>query len=86
MVASPCTSPILAGVLALMAGHATVSRGLTLMFCYSAGFSFLFVVVGLGAERLPRLPRSGRWMLLLQRAGAGALLVMGGSFCVKAFL
>jgi cytochrome c biogenesis protein CcdA len=71
LVASPCTSPILAGVLAAMASAATLGRGLILMFFYALGFSTLFLTLGLG---LTRLPRSGAWLGLLHKVSATLLI------------
>lgn len=84
LVASPCTSPLLAGVLALMASTATLGQGLLLMTSYAAGFSFLFVLLGLGALNLKRLPRAGRWMQRLHQVGAAALGLTGLYFLARA--
>lgn len=62
LVASPCTSPILGGVLALMATASSFQAGMLLMLFYSMGFSLLFLLLGLGVLRMNRLPRSGRWL------------------------
>ncbi len=85
LVASPCTSPILAGVLALMASSQTVARGLALMLCYSLGFSALFVLLGLGLLRLGRLPRSGPWLTQVHRLSSLLLLGAGVYWVHKAF-
>lgn len=85
LVASPCTSPLLAGVLALMAESGTFSRGLILMLFYAVGFSSLFVLLGLGALNLRKLPRAGQWMNYLHKLGAAALLIMGVFFIFKVY-
>jgi cytochrome c biogenesis protein CcdA len=79
LVASPCTSPILAGVLATMATSATLSRGLLLMFVYALGFSALFITLGFG---LTRIPKSGSWLGLIQKTSS-ALLIAGSVYYLR---
>ena len=81
LVASPCSSPILAGVLAMMASTATLAKGAFFMSLYSLGFSFVFILIGLGMARLSSLPRAGRWMDALNRAGA-VILIGGGLYFI----
>jgi cytochrome c biogenesis protein CcdA len=79
LVASPCTSPILAGVLATMASSATVGRGLLLMFFYALGFSSLFLTLGLG---LTKIPKSGMWLGFVHKASA-VLLIVASAYYLK---
>jgi thiol:disulfide interchange protein DsbD len=74
VVASPCTSPILAGVLATLATEESRIHGILLMTIYASGFSALFLGLSLG---LMRLPRSGPWLLRVQHASALLLLGAG---------
>jgi thiol:disulfide interchange protein DsbD len=82
LLVSPCTSPILAGVLAMMATASQLWTGVVLMLIYSFGFSFLFLVLGLG---LVRLPRSGRWMVWFHRLSAALLTAAGGYYLARGF-
>lgn len=81
LVASPCTSPILAGVLATMAVRTGAGRGIALMLCYALGFTSLFLALGLGV--LARLPRSGNWLSWLRRTSAAVLLAAGAFYFYK---
>ena len=81
LVASPCTTPILGGILAMMASSATLIKGLFLMFFYALGFTSLFLALGLGLLNLKRLPKSGMWLQYLNRASS-ALLVIAGSYYI----
>lgn len=83
LVASPCSSPILAGVLAMMASSLTLTRGAILMSLYGIGFSFVFILLGLGLAKLSSLPRSGRWMVYVNRLGSCVLVAAGVYFVFK---
>lgn len=79
LVASPCTSPILGGVLALLSTSSSLVEGMALMFLYSVGFSVLFLFAGLGILRASRLPRSGPWLARIH-ALSSLLLVGAGVY------
>lgn len=85
LIASPCTSPILGGVLALMATSATFEQGMLLMLSYSLGFSLLFLLLGLGVVRLGRLPRSGPWLNRMHKFSSVILLIAGVYYLAQAF-
>lgn len=77
LVMSPCTTPVLAGVLALIASNPSRLAGASLMALYSIGFSVLVLLLGLGVVRLGGLPRSGPWLAVAHRLGAIALIAAG---------
>jgi len=81
LVASPCTSPLLGGVLAMMATEGTELAGVSLMTAYATGFTTLFLVAGLGLVRWSALPRSGNWLTWSHRL-ASLLLAGAGIFYV----
>lgn len=85
LVASPCTSPILGGVLALMATAETQSQGLLLMLMYSSGFTLVYLLLGLGILKANRLPRSGRWMTKVHKASSFVLVLTGAYFLYLGF-
>ncbi len=84
LIASPCSSPVLAGMLTMMASTTTVLQGAALMACYGLGFSLVFVLIGLGLARLKSLPRAGAWMVGFHRASSVVLLIAGGYFLYSA--
>ncbi len=86
LIASPCSSPILAGVLAMMASASTLAHGAFLMALYGIGFSFVFILIGLGVAKLSALPRSGRWMNLAHKLGSLLLIAAGAFFLVRDFV
>jgi cytochrome c biogenesis protein CcdA len=77
LVASPCTSPILGGVLTLIASAGTALRGSLLMFAYALGFSGMLALAAAGLLNLRRLPRSGPWLIYLHRASIAILFACG---------
>jgi thiol:disulfide interchange protein DsbD len=83
LMASPCTTPILSGVLATMATAHTWVQGVWLMILYSIGFSSLFLMLGLGLMKLVHLPRSGRWLTVVHRVSAVLLGAAGVYYMSK---
>lgn len=77
LVASPCTSPILGGVLVLLSTSSSRFEGMLLMLLYSLGFSALFLFAGLGVLRMSRLPRSGPWLGKIHALSSILLIVAG---------
>lgn len=78
-VASPCTSPVVGGVLAALSQVNERLWGITLMFIFATGLSFLFLLLGLGLAKASAFPRAGNWMRWVHK-GSSALLAMGGIY------
>jgi thiol:disulfide interchange protein DsbD len=74
LVAAPCSAPAFAAVLTFVAGTGSPVLGFLYLFVFSLGMTALLVAVGLSANALASLPRSGAWMLWVKRA-AGVLLL-----------
>ena len=79
LLASPCTTPILSGILALIASSQTLISGTFLMLAYAIGFVTLFGVIGFGLVRTRALPKSGVWMAYLHKV-SGVLLLGAGVY------
>ncbi|MHC1743637.1 MAG: cytochrome c biogenesis protein CcdA [Syntrophobacteraceae bacterium] len=62
LVASPCTSPVLFGLLAYVASTQSVFYGGLLVFLFSIGRGVLLLVVGTFAGMAAAMPRPGQWM------------------------
>ena len=78
-VASPCTSPVVGGVLAALSQVENRFWGMALMFSFALGLSILFLVVGLGLAKTSSLPRAGKWMIGVHK-GSSVLLAVGGIY------
>lgn len=80
-VASPCTSPVIGGVLAALSQVDQRSWAMVLMFAFAVGLSFLFLLLGLGLAKAGSLPRAGGWMKRVHQ-GSALLLAIGGLYSI----
>lgn len=75
---TPCIGPVLASILTVAAGTATIARGASLLFVYSLGLGIPFMLLAVGSARsglvLGWFRRHGRGVEL---AGGAMLLLMG---------
>ncbi len=62
VVASPCGSPVLVGILALAGAGGQPSLGAIMLFTYALGIGMLFLVLGTFPAFLSKVPKSGVWM------------------------
>jgi cytochrome c-type biogenesis protein len=75
---TPCIGPILAGVLALAASSANISRGIFLLAIYSLGLSIPFLLFALGISQFLRFyQRFRRYLHAIEVASGVLLLVIG---------
>lgn len=86
LVAAPCGAPAFAAVLTWVATTESAALGFVYLFAFSLGMTALLVVVGIFSGSLRFLPRSGRWMLLVKRAGGIVLLGMSAWYLYQAWL
>ena len=63
LVASPCTTPVLLGLLTFVAASHSVVYGAVLLFAFSMGMGILLIIVGTFSGLAARLPKPGRWMV-----------------------
>lgn len=80
LVASPCTSPVLGGVLGQISSQGNFFSGLLQMFAFALGMGLLFLLLGLGLLNMKRLPRSGQWMNRIHHVTSGFLFVAAGYY------
>ena len=85
LVASPCSTPVLGGVLLLISQSESSAKGLLLMFTYGIGISTIFLVLGLGLIQTKNLPRSGMWMKRIHTVSVVLLAVSSLYFMGKGF-
>ena len=84
LVAAPCTSPVLAGLLIYVANTRDVVLGGSMMFVFSIGMTTLLIVIGTFSGMAKSLPKPGRWMVLVKKTLALVLFVTGEYFLLKA--
>ncbi|MHC1744292.1 MAG: cytochrome c biogenesis protein CcdA [Syntrophobacteraceae bacterium] len=68
LVASPCTSPVLFGLLAYVATTQSMILGALLVFAFSIGRGALLLVIGTFSGMATSLPRPGQWMVGMKKA------------------
>ncbi|MEO0812568.1 MAG: cytochrome c biogenesis protein CcdA, partial [Myxococcota bacterium] len=85
LVAAPCTGPVLAVILAVIASSGQVAAGAAYMLFFSAGLGLPFLVLALASGQLQRVPRSGPWMELVKGVLATAMFVVALYFANLAF-
>ncbi len=73
IVASPCTGPVLTGILAWIATTRDFLLGTLLMSAFALGLGVPFFVVGAFAVQLPK---SGRWMMTVKYVLGVVLLIV----------
>jgi len=83
LVVSTCTTPILGVLLALVAAKHQIALGIGMLFSFSIGLGALVIVVGTFTGLLTSLPRSGIWMLRVQRVFGVLMILAAEYFLVK---
>jgi thiol:disulfide interchange protein DsbD len=73
LVSAPCTGPVLSAILVLIGQSQDPLYGFSLMAFFSFGFGSPYLILGMFAHNLKRLPRAG-WLLDLVKIVFAALL------------
>ncbi len=83
LVVSTCTTPILGVLLAMVAAKRQILLGVGMLFSFSFGLGTLVIVVGTFTGLLTSLPRSGIWMLRIQRIFGLLMILAAEYFLIK---
>jgi thiol:disulfide interchange protein len=84
LVASPCTSPVLFGLLAFVATTHSVVYGGALLFAFSMGMGALLILLGTFSGLAAALPKSGPWMVGVRTALGLLMLGLAEYYLIKA--
>ena len=84
LVMGPCTAPALAVVLGYAATRQNVAFASSLMFVFAVGMGTLLILVGTFAGLLAGIPKSGMWMVRINRIFGWILLGTGEYFLINA--
>ena len=84
LVASPCTTPVLFGLLTFVATSHSVVYGAVLLFAFSMGMGMLLLVAGTCSGFAARLPEPGRWMVIARKLLGLLMLGLAGYYLIKA--
>ncbi|MFZ5891733.1 MAG: protein-disulfide reductase DsbD family protein [Myxococcota bacterium] len=82
LIASPCTGPVLTGILAFIAQSRSASLGALAMGAFALGLGAPFFVVGAFAVQLPK---SGHWMVRIKSLLGIVLVIVAAYFLSTAF-
>lgn len=74
VLAAPCTGPIIAFILMLIAKGKDVFFGSMLMLIFSLGMGLPFLLLGTFSSAIARIPKSGPWMDFIKRIFGTAML------------
>jgi len=83
LVASPCATPVLAVLMAYVAGQGQLWYGAVLLFIYGLGHGLPLIVAGTFTAALKGLPRLQRWSQYVNYASGGLLIGLGLYFLVR---
>lgn len=76
IVAAPCVGPVTLGLLTYVSATASAWLGFIMFFTLSLGLGLPYVVLALFSGGLRKLPRSGVWMIWVERLLGCAMLGM----------
>ena len=82
LIATPCTGPVLTGILAWIASTQSAPLGALAMGAFALGLGMPFFIVGAFAVQLPK---SGRWMVHVKSVLGIALVVVALYFLNNSF-
>jgi len=77
--AAPCTGPPVIALLTLVSAKADPAFGFWVFFALSLGLGFPYLVLGTFSGMLKKIPRSGAWMVWVERI-FGVILTAAGLF------
>ncbi len=83
LVFSPCTTPVLGTVLTIVSTKQNVLYGAILLFFFALGLSTTVFLAGLFSGILTKLPKSGKWNLIIEKIFAFVLLIVAGYYIAK---
>ncbi len=83
IVAAPCGAPAFAAVLTWVAATKSGALGFLYLFTFSIGMTAILVAVGIFSGTLAALPRAGRWMAWIKKAGGVVLLGMAEYYFIQ---
>jgi thiol:disulfide interchange protein len=84
LIASPCTAPPLAVILAWVGSTHNLVLGPLLLFVFALGMGAILVLIGTFSTFTARLPKSGIWMVYVKKVMGYVMVVMAGYFIFQA--
>ena len=85
VVASPCTTPVLVAILAMVSTSGKIVDGAVLLFCYGLGHGLPLLVAGTFTAAAKRLTGLRRWTQGVNYFSGGLLILVGVYFFFLAY-
>ena len=85
VIAAPCIGPPIVTLLAIVAAKGDPWFGFSSFFTLSLGLGAPYLVLATFSTLIQRLPRSGEWMIWVERAFGVVLLSLGMFYAMNAF-
>jgi thiol:disulfide interchange protein DsbD len=79
-IVSPCLTPVLGSILSYLATRKNIFYGVSLLAVFAYGMGLMLILSGTFSGILANLPKSGKWMVYLQKAAGTVLVFMGAYF------
>ncbi len=83
-IAAPCTAAVLAALLTFVATKQNIVFGFTLLFIFAIGLGTLLILIGTFTGILSALPKSEKWLRIMEKALALGMIFLGEYFIFKA--
>jgi thiol:disulfide interchange protein len=84
LVASPCTAPPLAVILAWVGSTHNLVLGPLALFFFALGMGSILILIGTFSSFITRLPRSGMWMVHIKKVMGYLMVIMACYFVFQA--
>jgi thiol:disulfide interchange protein DsbD len=84
IIMSPCSVPVLAVLLGYVATKQNIILGMALLFVFAFGMGTILIILGTFTALLTSLPKSGPWMVRIQKLFGYIFIAMGEYFLITA--
>jgi thiol:disulfide interchange protein DsbD len=80
IVAAPCVGPVVIGLLVFVGSQGSLGLGFGLFFALGLGMGMPYLVLAMAAGSIKTLPRSGEWLVWIERVFGFVLLGLAAYF------
>jgi thiol:disulfide interchange protein DsbD len=84
IIMSPCSAPVLAVLLSYVATRQNLIFGMSLLFVFAFGMGTILIILGTFTALATSIPRSGPWMVWIQKAFGFIFIALGEYFLITA--
>lgn len=84
LIMSPCSAPVLAVLLSYVATKQNVFFGMSLLFVFAFGMGTILLAVGTFTGFLTNIPKSGPWMVWIQKGFGYIFIALGEYYLITA--